>query len=68
MDVKEKYKEKIEKLNAKYMYERDESIHCEDCEEYHIEWDNLLIELLKEIGYEEISEQYENVRNFFWYT
>ena len=68
MDIKEKYKEKIEKLNSKYMYERDGSIRCEDCEEYHIEWDNLLVALLKEIGYEEISEQYENVRNFFWYS
>ena len=68
MDVKEKYKQRIEKLNKEYIHNKKEIPYCKDEEAYHIEFDILIIDLLKEIGYEEISELYDNARGFFLYS
>ena len=68
MDIKEKYKEKIEDLNKKFIKTYKNKKYCSEHEGYHIEFDILIVDLLKEIGYEEISELYDNARDFFWYS
>ena len=68
--LSEKYIRKIKEINDKYIYttlkRKEES--CNDEEEYHKIMDNLLVELIKELGYEKVAELYEKASEWFWYS
>ena len=63
-ELEEKYLKVIEKLNKKYFVGR----YMTYSEEYHVEWDDLIIEFLKESGYKKIAKKYEKATNNFWYS
>ena len=69
-DVETRYCEKIKEINN--MFIEPETEHCyEDCtdnEEYHRELDKTLIDLLKELHFDEVVKLYEKAKNHFWYS
>ena len=58
----EKYLDKMEELELKF--ERG----LFDNETYHIGYDELIIDFLKEIGYETLSKKYKEASSYFWYS
>lgn len=58
------YKKEIDRLNQYIDIDGD----CEDNEVYHSEWDELLVKILKENGFEEIAKEYEKAQEYFWYA
>ena len=69
-DMETRYCEKIKEINnmfiepeTKYCYE-----NCTDNEEYHIELDKILIDLLKELHFDEVVKLYEEAEKHFWYS
>lgn len=68
-ELLDKYKNKIKELNEKYLYkDKSGKIDCKDEEIYHAEFDEIITDLLDELGYTEITEQYRNYSEFFWYA
>lgn len=63
-EIYKKYIEKMNKLNEKYIF----SESCYDNEAYHADFDDLIIELIKELGYEKIAEGYDKASEYFWYA
>ena len=70
MTIEKKYLKKLKKLKEEYIHitpkEREE--YCLDEEAYHIQTDTLIICLIKELGYKELAEAYEEARQYFWYS
>lgn len=61
-DLESKYCEKIQGLNN--MFENDNTY---DNEDYHVELDETLKDLLKELRFEKVVELYEKAQKHFWY-
>ena len=66
-EIEQKYLRMIEELNKKYGA-NDEWNDIIDNEGYHGEWDELITNFIKELGYEEIAKEYEKADRFFWYA
>lgn len=63
-EIEEKYLKMIEELNKKHRVKQGQV----DNESYHGEWDDLIVEFLKEIGYKKIANRYEKAMEYFWYA
>jgi hypothetical protein len=70
MNIEEKYLRKINKIKKLYInttpIRKEES--CIDEEELHRELDDLLIDMLMELGYTELVNKYEQLQSWFWYS
>ena len=70
MSIEKKYLRKINKIKKLYInttpIRKEES--CIDEEELHIELDDLLIDMLMELGYTEIVNKYKQLQSWFWYS
>lgn len=64
----EDYLAKIEELNKKYIYKYRNEDACEDEEDYHIAMDNILLDIIDDLGYKEIVDKYIEARHWFWYS
>ena len=62
--INERYLTKIDEINN-YFVKND---YVLDNEGYHIEMDDLLVDFLIELGYEEIAEKYCKASEYFWYS
>lgn len=67
-ELEEYYKYKIKEINRKYIKIYEDEEYCTDNESYHIELDDLLNDLLNDIGYEEIVKMYNEAKEYFWYS
>lgn len=64
-----KYIEEAKKIDKEYIIKDEEGDkYCSDNDNYHHEWDSLIIKILKENGYVKISKMYEKAREWFWYN
>ena len=66
--ILEDYLAKIEELNKIYIYKYRNEDTCKDEEEYHREMDNILLDIIEELGYKEIADKYKEARKWFWYA
>ena len=66
-EIEQKYLKIIEELNKKYGA-TDEWSDIVDNEGYHGEWDELITNFIKELGYKKIAKEYEKADRFFWYA
>lgn len=68
--VYEDYLEEMDKLTKELIKPETEDNFegCEDEEYYHIKMDNILVNFLKDMGYEEMVDKYEKARKHFWYS
>ena len=68
--MEEKYLKKLEEIMKEEMHvsPKGRSIWCEDEERLHRICDEILIELIKELGYKKIVEKYEEAKFYFWYA
>jgi hypothetical protein len=66
--ILEDYLKKIEGLNKEYISQYRNEDACKDEEEYHREMDNILLDIIEELGYEEIADKYKEARKWFWYA
>ena len=64
MNLEEKYLKIIQELNKKHRVKQRQV----DNESYHGEWDDLIVEFLKESGYKKIAKRYEKAMEYFWYS
>lgn len=64
------YEEKLEKIRKTYIYStpKTQEENCEDEEQYHIEMDTLLTDFIKELGYNQLAEKYDEESKWFWYS
>lgn len=67
-ELEELYKYKIKEINKKYRSIYKDEEYITDNESYHIELDDLLIDLLFDIGYKEIVKMYNEAKEYFWYS
>ena len=67
-ELEDYYKYKIKEINRKYIRIYKDEEYCTDNESYHLELDDLLNELLNDIGYEEIVKMYNEAQEYFWYS
>lgn len=68
--IEKRYLRKFKKLREKFIYttpKRKEE-WCEDNDRLHIEIDELLIEMLVELGYTELVNKYKELEYYFWYS
>ena len=70
MSIEAKYLRKLNKIKKFYINttpkRKEES--CIDEERLHIELDNLLIDMLVELGYVELANRYKELQCWFWYS
>lgn len=70
MSIEEKYLRKINKIKKLYInttpIRKEES--CIDEENIHRELDDLLIDMLMELGYTELVNKYKELESWFWYS
>lgn len=70
MSIEEKYLRKINKIKKLYInttpIRKEES--CIDEENIHRELDDLLIEMLVELGYTKLVNTYKELKRWFWYS
>lgn len=68
--ILEDYLAKIEELNRKYITPETEENngYCGDEESYHREMDNILLDIIEDLGYKEIADKYKEARKWFWYA
>ena len=66
--INKKYLQKIDNLNKKYLgtYKNEEYVEDNEC--YHIAYDDIILDLVRELGYEEIAKSYESASRYFWYA
>lgn len=66
------YLKKILNIKNKYLKENKISFYgkyyCLDEESLHKELDEVLIKLIKELGYNKIVEEYLEAEEYFWYS
>ena len=69
-DIQNKYLNEIIYIKSKYLkpIPSSDDYWCEDEEELHIELDDVLINLLEEIGFSEIAKEYLEAKQYFWYS
>lgn len=60
----EKYLKEMKEIEAKFLY----NLSGIDEEELHIGMDNVLVKLLRDLGYEKIIKEYRKARKHFWYS
>lgn len=67
-EIEEFYKHKFKEINKEFisLYENEE--YCTENESYHIILDELLLNLLNDIGYKEIVKMYNEAKKYFWYS
>ncbi len=64
-----KYLDEIEKLNDKYIYmDKLGRELCRDEEEYHIRFDGIVSNVLRENCYEKVAEMFDKAKDHFWYS
>lgn len=39
-----------------------------DNEEFHCKWDALILDILRQVGYNTLADQYEKDKERFWYA
>lgn len=69
-NIEKKYLRKINKIKKFYIKttpKRKEE-WCEDNECLHNDLDELLIEMLVELGYTELVNKYKELQRWFWYA
>ena len=59
-EIEESYKYKIKEINKEFISLYEDEEYCIDNEMYHIELDDLLLNLLNDLGYKEIVKMYNN--------
>lgn len=67
-DLEELYKYKIKEINKEFIRIYEDEEYCTDNETYHIELDDLLLNLLNDIGYKELVKMYSEAKKYFWYS
>lgn len=71
-DLELTYLRKIADTKNKYLkpskYTYYGKYECLDEESLHKELDEVLIKLIKELGYEKIVEEYQDAEECFWYS
>lgn len=71
-DIEEKYLNELIYIKIKYLKENKRTYYgkydCLDEEQLHIELDDLLINLLEEIGFSRIAREYLEAKSYFWYS
>lgn len=67
-ELEEYYKYKIKEINRKYIKIYEDEEYCTDNESYHIGLDDILLNLINDIGYEEIVKMYNEAKEYFWYS
>lgn len=70
MNIENKYLRKLNKIKKFYIKttpKRKEE-WCVDNERLHVEIDELLIEMLVELGYTELVNKYKELECYFWYS
>ena len=60
-DIEQKYLKKMKELDKDFK-------KFGDNESYHIDYDDLIIEVLKEVGLEKLAEVYAKASENFWYS
>ena len=70
MSIEAKYLRKINKIKKSYIYTspKRKETYCDDNERLHTELDNLLIDMLVELGYIELVNRYKELQCWFWYS
>lgn len=71
-ELNNKYLTNIKNIKNKYL-KKEKNIYfgeycCTDEEELHKQLDNELINLLKELGYQEVVNEYTEAKDYFWYS
>ena len=66
--IEEFYKYKFGEINKELLGLDEDGEYCIDNESYHIELDDLLLNLLNDIGFKEIVKMYNNAKKYFWYS
>lgn len=67
--INQKYKDKINSLNNSFIsIDKNNKEYIIDKEGYHIAFDNLLLNLIYDLGYNEIVEGYDKASKYFWYA
>ena len=67
-EIEKLYKYKFKEINKRFIGLYEDEEYCKDNESYHIEIDDLLLNLLDNIGYKEIVKMYNNAKEYFWYS
>lgn len=60
-DIEQKYLKKMEKLDKDFK-------KFGDNENYHAEYDDLIVEFLEEVGLEKLAKAYAKASRYFWYS
>jgi len=67
--INQKYKDRINSLNDSFIsVDENNKEYIIDNEGYHIAFDNLLLNLINDLGYNGIVEAYGKASEYFWYT
>jgi hypothetical protein len=70
MNIEERYLKDFKKIKKLYIHitpkRKEES--CIDEEQYHMQLDTLIIQFIKELGYDQIAKEYQEARLWFWYS
>lgn len=66
--INKKYLEQIEEINKRFTRTYKGEICVDDNETYHIAFDDMLVDMLNELGYGEITSKYNEASNHFWYS
>lgn len=71
-ELEDKYLINIKDIKNKYLKEEKNAYFgkycCSDEEELHKQLDNELINLLEELGYQEVVNEYKEAKDYFWYS
>ena len=60
-DIEQKYLKKMKELDKDFE-------KFEDNENYHKDYDDLIVEFLTEAGLEKLAETYDKASRYFWYS
>ena len=67
-EIEKFYNYKFREINKRFIKLYEDEEYCTDNESYHIELDELLLNLLDNIGYKEIVKMYNKAKEYFWYS
>lgn len=69
-DMETKYCERIKEINNMFIEPETKCCYenCTDNEAYHEKLDETLINLLKELHFDEVVKLYEEGKKHFWYS
>ena len=68
--ILEDYLREMENLKKQYIIPETEDNYeeCLDEEEYHHKMDAILLNIIEDLGYDEVVKKYKEARKHFWYS